>query len=146
MISGKSNDENQQRAPNEAFVNAVFKALDPTVYKSLSAHQITELSKAIGASSRSRHFIDFRPTIPYFFGSIYLVFLAGKDRRMSQRVTGEKRRNRLGNFIVGLLFLTLFVLIASGGLFWFAYLIKSAMGIDLFPDKHLPDVILELFG
>ncbi len=88
--------------------------------------------------SPKNHPIDVRGTIPLFFTKYYFVYLMGRDRREdTQRVEIERRytANMLGVAIVFIIIslpVIIFVFVAL-------YLMKSALGIDIFPHQHLSD-------
>ncbi|MBT1062770.1 3-phosphoshikimate 1-carboxyvinyltransferase [Bowmanella sp. Y26] len=104
-----------------------------TVADSFNDEQLNHLKLALGARSWGRHAVDVRTTLPVPFTRwrYYLVFLMGKNRReLSER---EKALSALASaallsaFIVFCVLLGLLVL----------YLIKSALGINLFDDFSL---------
>ncbi|MGL5163678.1 MAG: hypothetical protein ACRC8E_15640, partial [Plesiomonas shigelloides] len=76
----------------------------------------------------NRHVVDVRKTFGFSRWRYYVVFLLGRDRR-----TQVRREGRLSGFLR-----TLLVLLAIGVTFAAAvlvlYLIKSALGIDIFKD------------
>lgn len=93
---------------------------------SFSVHQIAALQGALG--SGAKHTIDFRPVVkvPLLPWSFYLVLLVGKNRReMSAREQLVAARTLFTLLICGITILALFGLLVL-------YLIKSALGIDIF--------------
>ena len=95
---------------------------------SFSAPQIAALQAALGGGIR--HTIDFRPVVkvPLLPWSFYLVLLVGKNRReMSAREQLLAARTLFTLLICGITILGLFGLLVL-------YLIKSALGIDIFED------------
>lgn len=101
------------------------------VANSFSEEQLIALNKAIGGKSWARHKIDLRGTISFWRSSYYFVILGGKNRRELSRL--EKQLGRLSvTFIV-----TLFLIGSALLGLLLLYLLKSAMGIDLFPGFSL---------
>lgn len=103
------------------------------VAQSFSQKQLMAIRQAtIGRSDRI-HNIDIRSTLalPFLPYRFYLVFLMGRDRReltAAERVmAGTALLFGLTVFVTGLLLLVFLV----------AYLVKSALGINLFEDTSL---------
>jgi hypothetical protein len=93
--------------------------------------QLSGLRLALGARSWGRHAVDVRGTILFWRWRYYYVFLLGRNRReLSRR---EKQLSLLlqAAFLAVLLFAS-----AMLGLL-VLYLVKSALGIDLFPGFSL---------
>lgn len=125
----------------DAYTASILARMDPAARASLNQDQEYALIEAIMARGGRRHLIDMRRTLPLYFASFYLVFQFGRDRRMGQRRVEYDRRLRAvlaGNimfFIFAISPIIVFVLIGL-------YFLKAALGIDVFPDFHLPS----LFG
>lgn len=98
------------------------------VRNSFSDDQITHLSKAMGDSRHVVHPVDIRWTFNFWRFNYYFVFLAGRDRRvLSRRQEKFFRTSELTALFSFLTFSTLMGLLIL-------YLVKSAMGIDIFPN------------
>lgn len=82
----------------------------------------------------TRHVVDYRVSVPtLFWGSWYVVLLAGRERRNASRLAAEGqtslgRRTALISLVLGLT-----LALAVFGALCLAYLAKSLAGIDLFP-------------
>ena len=99
-----------------------------TVQDSFTDEQLKNLKVAITATSWKKHAIDIRSSVSLFSYRYYYVLIAGRDQReMSRR---ELRVQRLIYFLFFCLFLIFSTLLGILVL----YLIKSAMGLDIFPD------------
>lgn len=103
------------------------------VAASFSEEQLTHLLTAVGSRSWGKHKIDFRGTfkLPFYRWRFYYVFLAGKNYRELSR----KEKN-LSIFITTVISTLFLIFSATLGLL-VLYLIKSALGIDLFPNFSL---------
>lgn len=123
----------------DAFTQHVMSRIDQNVFKTLNLVQLEAIRSAISANAPyKKHPIDIRITIPFFFMKFYLVVLIGKDRRLATR---DKEKSRIENtkalswlvsaYIGASLLIPLLILVL--------YLVKSALGIDIFPEKHLWD-------
>jgi len=128
---------------DEVFSN-LLKGMDKSVVESFSSKQLNAIKSAIDIRDWRTHSVDFRPTlaIPFIPWSFYIVFLFGLNRR--DLSTSEK-------FIAAAMFLLIvFVLgLTLFGLFFIIlYLLKSWLGIDIFPDSSLGlwDELKNLFG
>jgi hypothetical protein len=87
--------------------------------------------------------IKFEATFPFFFRRYYLVLWMGRDRRNSTVAAERARRGMVPLPIRTIFYLALlwFTLTCFGLLaFMCLYLLKSALGIDIFPSHHLKDV------
>jgi hypothetical protein len=88
--------------------------------------------------------VDVRIQIPLYWTHYYLIFLLGKDLRSDVQQILVNRRQRTSRaaqiaFVAVLTWLLIAGLIVSA--FMALYLIKSALGIDIFSDKHLSDFL-----
>lgn len=126
----------------DAYSASILARMDPHARATLSEAQEQAIVEALATrEGRSAHTIDIRRLLKFYFFSYYLVFQLGRDRRMDRRRTEYDRRENvslLGNvmfFIFAVFPLIVFVLIGL-------YFLKAALGIDIFPDFHLPS----LFG
>lgn len=110
-----------------------YRSLDEETISSLTEKQKQALEKAVlNITLTTRHRIDFRRSFPLFARRYYMVFLLGRDLRRRPREEVSSVR-RLG---VSLL-MVLAILIGLGSVFIALYLIKSALGIDIFQNYHL---------
>jgi hypothetical protein len=87
--------------------------------------------------------VDFRFTIDLIFSRFYLVLFVGKDRRKRKRQYLPEGIAKIGNAIAVTLLLLGANLVISGIILLFAYLFKSAVGIDFFPG-HISETVKEL--
>jgi hypothetical protein len=98
------------------------------VQDSFTEEQLSYLKIAISARSWGKHAIDVRSTLKFFSYRYYYVFVAGRNRReLSDR---ERRIGLLIQATILAIFLTFSVLLGILVL----YLLKSAAGIDIFPN------------
>jgi len=111
-------------------VKQFYHMLDKDVADSLDESQRNEIERTIDAMGLvTRHPLDVRKTIPWIGKRYYFVLLAGRDRRRAVRY----EKSRLLNFLLtatitlGIIAIIVLALLAL-------YLIKSALGIDVF--KH----------
>ena len=136
-----------EKIPNlDAFTDSVMRRIDRKVLASFTREQLRAIHEGISASRPlSKHPIDVRGIIPLFFTQYYFVLLMGKDRRLATRRIENIRREK--SALAGgalFLFFGMSPLILFGLLL--LYFMKSAMGIDLFPDKHLWDILRDMIN
>jgi len=98
------------------------------VQDSFTEEQLANFKIAVSARSWGKHAVDFRSTIKFFRYRYYYVFVAGRNLRELSRA--EKRLNLL----VQACFLTIFLSFCAALGVLVLYLVKSALGIDIFPN------------
>ena len=134
----------------DAYVEYTLSRLPRAVLNGLTDQQLSAIRTALGAQiESSRHSVDLRIRVPLFFRSYYVVLFMGRDRRRSVFNTERYRLEllpkglRRGIFVAAST-LVLCVLILC--LLTLIYLLKSAMGIDIFKNIHLYDLVpIDLF-
>lgn len=113
---------------NDPAVKSLLDRMPPEVAESFTEEQLAHLHSALGARSWKKHSVDIRSTlpIPFIRRRIYFVLLMGRNRR------DLTRREKQLSAITFALFIAAFI--GASTLFGILvlYLIKSALGIDLF--------------
>lgn len=114
-------------------IQNLLSRMPKNVADSFSDEQLMHLKTAVGARSWGKHKVDMRGTfpLPFFKSRIYYVFLMGRNHRELTR--SEKR---ISAFTLTI-FVTLFVMGSALFGLLVLYLIKSALGINLFADFSL---------
>ena len=123
----------------DALTHRTLSHIDKDVYASLTTEQITALRLAAQKGTElESHRVDARFSVPLYLKHIYFVLLMGRDRRKRARTNEFSRRIELKEQS---LFMTVYLILSATVpvIFISLYIIKSAMGIDIFPDKHLSD-------
>ena len=85
--------------------------------------------------------VDLRFDIDLVFSRFYIVLLVGKERRKGKRHYVTHGITKVGNFIAAVFLLIGLNLMVSLFIGLFFYLLKSAVGIDLFRQSHIIDQI-----
>ncbi|KKD34612.1 MAG: hypothetical protein WAN66_15645 [Limnoraphis robusta] len=126
----------QNRTP-EYYLNKI----QPHILSSFNSEQITAIQDILEEAipKHSPKIVDLRLTVDLILSRFYLVLLVGKERRRGQREYPVRGITRIGNLIAATLLLIAINLLISAFIFLFLYLIKSALGIDLFSGEHLSD-------
>ncbi|ATX96555.1 hypothetical protein RVV73_001486 [Citrobacter freundii] len=119
----------QNRPP---VIERFYTHLDETIAQGLTPEQKEGVENAILASTlASRHQIDIRRSFPFFSKRYYLVFLFGRDLRRQHRQESTLSRMLLTFLLlIAVLFVTCCILLTL-------YMIKSALGIDVFQNFHV---------
>jgi hypothetical protein len=114
-------------------INQLLNGMEKSVADSFTVEQRKALQKSITSQDWRQHKVDFRPTLalPFVPWSFYLVFLVGVNRR------GLLPAERFIAFTMLLFIIFLIGLITIGCAFILIYLLKSWLGIDLFPNESL---------
>jgi hypothetical protein len=122
-----------KQSDNNSKINQLLADMDKSVADSFTYKQRKALKKSISNQNWHKHNVDLRPTLalPFLPWSFYVVFLVGINKR--KFLPAER-------FIASTLFLlVIFIsgLIIIGCVFALIYLLKSWLGIDLFPNESL---------
>jgi hypothetical protein len=113
--------------------NDLLKKMDKSVLASFSPVQLKAIQNAINIRQWRKHSVDIRPTLalPFIPWNFYIVFLVGLNRR--QLSSNEKiMASAMFLFVFFIMGMTLF-----GFILIMLYLIKSWLGIDIFPNNSL---------
>lgn len=126
MARNKQPDKNSK-------LNQLLNDMDQPVVDSFTHKQRKALQKSIDSQGWRKHNVDLRPTlaIPFLPWSFYIVFLIGINKR------GLLPIERFMASMMFLLVIFIVGLIVIGCAFIFIYLLKSWLGIDLFPNESL---------
>ena len=109
-------------------VRSLLNRMPNAVQESFTEEQLAYLKVAIGARQWGKHAVDCRGVIKFFKYRYYFVVLAGRNRReLSEK---EKKIAEASQVIT----VSLFSFIVISMLLLVVYLVKSALGIDIFND------------
>ena len=124
-----------------------FQNIDTDIRNSLTTKQEWEIKKALNnALGRpTRKIVDVRFTIPLIFSRFFFVLFIGRDLRRQKRTYDLPGEVRTANIIFGSFILACMISFAAVTLFMLLYLLKSAMGINIFPNfslsKHIKQIL-----
>lgn len=109
-------------------LNSLLERMPPEVAQSFTEEQLSHLHSALGARSWKKHSLDIRSTFPIPFAKsrVYFVLLMGRNRRELTR------REKQISAITFALFVATFIGVSTLFGLLVLYLIKSALGINLF--------------
>jgi len=113
---------------DNSFNQGLEERVGSELFDSFSPEQLAALKAAFGSRQWNNHPVDFRGTFKVWRWRYYYVFLMGRNRRSL-----SPRERRLSALLQAT-FLAIFLLLCSALGILVLYLIKSAMGIDIFPN------------
>ncbi len=114
----------------EQSIKTIMERMPDEVANSFTDLQLIHLKTAIGSRQWGKHPIDCRGTLtfPFFRWHLYYVLLLGRNRRRL-----SQRERAISSFFSAFL-LSMFLLFCMLLGLLVLYLIKSAAGIDIFPN------------
>lgn len=109
------------------------------VLETLTTEQKNEIKSVLKRSLglKSDKLVDANITF-WFIRKMFMTVYLGFDKRKEPRPSERKRDVFVGIFIKVLIYGSLLTVVLTI-LFFSLYMIKSKIGIDIFPDKHLRD-------
>lgn len=110
----------------DPFITGLKERLPDDLRDSFSAEQLDALQVAFGARQWGRHSLDLRGTLKLWRWRYYFVLLAGRNKRDLSRAQQELS---LTAKAIGV---SVFLLVSLVLGLLFLYLLKSALGINLF--------------
>lgn len=113
---------------HDPFIKGLKERLPEDLKDSFTEEQLAALKVALGARQWGQHPLDLRGTFKLWRWRYYFVILAGRNRRDLSRT--ERNLSRIATAAS----LALFLLVCSALGILALYLIKSALGINIFPN------------
>lgn len=122
--------------------NYYLKQLDYDILASFNSEQLAVITQMLNQAipKPSPKIVDLRFVVDLIFSRFYIVLFVGKDKRKKKRQYKPSKIAVIGNIMAATILLIGFNFVLSALILLFAYLIKSAVGIDLFPG-HLSDTL-----
>ncbi|HEY9880287.1 MAG TPA: hypothetical protein V6D29_17660 [Leptolyngbyaceae cyanobacterium] len=119
-----------QRTPSD-YINQI----EPEIRAGLNNQQLQEFERILyhALPKPSPKIVDLRFGIDLILTRFFIVVMVGQDRRRQTRHYPITPLTQIGNVIAAVVLLVSLNLILSLTLFLSAYLVKSALGINLFP-------------
>ncbi len=118
--------------------------IEPEILASFTPKQLQAIADVIEQAipQPSPKIVDFRVTVDFIISRFYIVLFVGKDRRKQQRQDVTKG-GAIANAIAAIVILVGANLVISAFILLFAYLFKSAIGINFFP-AHISETVKQL--
>ena len=116
--------------------------IDANVRESFTPEQLTEVRTVVQAAmpQPAPKIVDLRVNIDLLISRFYIVLFVGKERRKNPRPGSASGFTAFANRIAAIILLVGLNLTISLFIFLVAYLIKSALGVNLFT-SHLSDYL-----
>ena len=112
-------------------LQGLFASMSPDEQALFSEAEVAALERALDKRQRKAHRVDLRGSVKFWRWHTYFVFLSGVDQRTPSRREQELARRGKALLLISVITVSmLFGLLAL-------YLIKSALGINLFPGFSL---------
>lgn len=111
---------------NDPAIRSLLERMPKNIQTTFTDEQLAHLKIAIGARQWGNHAVDCRGVVKLFKYRYYYVFLAGRNRR--ELSLKEQKIARFTQAIILSLVATFTILL----ILLVLYLIKSALGIDIF--------------
>jgi len=119
--------------------------IDPYILKSFNPEQLQAITNVLNQAipKPSPKIVDFKFIVDFVFSRFYIVLIVGKDIRKTQRQYEAHRITKIGNLIAAAILLLGINLVITALILLFAYLFKSAIGINLFPG-HIAETLKKI--
>lgn len=116
--------------------------LDPYILDSFNSEQLQAITSILNQAipKPSPKIVDLRFVVDLIFSRFYIVLFVGKDRRKRKRQYFQGKISKAGNLIAAAILLIGLNFLLSALILLFAYLIKSAVGINFFPG-HITETL-----
>ncbi len=111
-------------------IQKLLERMPAEVQQSFTEAQLSYLRVALGARQWGKHKLDLRGTLGLGSWRYYYVLVAGRNKR------SEYRQHKAG-LLVKTVFLSVLLILSTALGLLVLYLLKSALGIDLFADFSL---------
>lgn len=123
------------RPPRHRTPATYLEQMTPAVRASLDADQLAEVSRLLdlAIAKPTPKLVDLRFDIDLIVSRYFIVLFVGKDRRQTRRPHAVTPLTRIGNWVAAVTLLLSVNLAISATIILLAYLVKSALGIDLTP-------------
>ncbi|MEO0491606.1 MAG: hypothetical protein AAF215_32630 [Cyanobacteria bacterium P01_A01_bin.123] len=121
-----------------------LQTIRPEILNRFDEEQLNEVQRVLdqAISKPVPKIVDLRFVIDLIFSKFYVVLLLGKDRRRRPRAYKVPRRlTKISNFVTAVILLVNLNLFISSVVLVMAYLVKTAIGINLSDGFHMQDVI-----
>ena len=131
IAAQKKDDHSIGAIEKEPFIDAFLKKIPKDIAASFTPAQLLQIKLCFGTRTQARHCIDKRSVFGFWGWRYYVVFLFGRNRR--ELTYRERQINAAGRWFF----------LLSGGFTLFGlsaialYLLKSFLGIDIFPHFSL---------
>lgn len=119
--------------------------IEPYILESFTPKQIQAITDILNQAipKPAPKIVDLKFIVDLIFSRFYIVLLVGKDTRKKQRQYEPRGIAKVGNLVAVVILLLGTNLVISALILLFAYLFKSAVGIDFFPG-HISETLKKI--
>ena len=135
-------ERSQEKTEREQMVDEYIAQMNPQIRQSLDHQQSSELSRFLNRvlPLRGKHLVNLKFSF-WLIKNWYFVLQFGMDKRDTKRL----RKSGAAQTLLAIILNTIFVIILAALIFilvfYLLYLLKSTLGIDIFPNRHLSDIL-----
>jgi hypothetical protein len=135
-----SSSDYSSRSPNY-----YLKAIEPDILESFNSEQLQAITDILTQAipKPAPKIVDLKFRVDLIFSRFYIVLFVGKDLRKEQRQHEAYGISKIGNLAAVVILLLGTNLVISALILLFAYLFKSAIGIDFFPG-HISETLKKI--
>ena len=139
----RASKQNLQPERSPKTVDGILALLEPNVVRQLTPPQLQEVRRIvqIAIGKPASKIVDLNFAVDLLISRFYFRLLVGEDRR--QKTRQQKLGTRIGNWIAAVGLIVILNVVVSVSVLVFAYLLKSAVGINLMPG-HWRDWVVKL--
>jgi hypothetical protein len=142
----ENNRNSRQTEQSDRNFDYYLQTIDPEIRASFTQLQLDAIDLIVKkiAPKPAPKIVDLRFMVDLIFSRFYVVLFVGKERRQKQRYHLPSKFTKIANIVIVVTMLIGLNLLITGAICIFAYLIKSAAGIDFLPghvDQHLQKII-----
>lgn len=123
-------------AEPDPFLDHYFRRIDPDVAASFTDEQRRAIKVMFGARGVMRHAVDIRRSIGFGRQRFYMVLLAGRERRSSERLQSEGMVSRGLDGVMTVLA----VLVVALPVLVVLYVVKTVFGVDVVLGNGLHEI------
>jgi hypothetical protein len=141
-----SNKNSRQTIRFKQNFDNYLETIDPEIRASFTQVQLEAIDILVKeiTPKPAPKIVDLKFIVDLIFSKFYVVLFVGKERRQKQRYQLPSKFTKIANIFIVVTMLIGLNLLVTCAIFIFAYLIKSAAGIDFLPghvNQHLQKII-----
>lgn len=143
----EKNKNLRQTSKFDENLDLYLQKIDPGVRASFTQPQLYAIELLLRdiAPKPAPKIVDLRFIVDLIFSRFYVVLFVGKEKRQKQRYHLPSKFTKIANIVIVAIMLIGINLLITLAIFIFAYLIKSAVGIDFLPG-HVDQNVQKIIG
>lgn len=135
-------DISQEKTEREQMIEEYIAQMNPQIRQSFDHQQSSELSRFLNRvlPLRGKHLVNLKFSF-WLIKNWYFVLQFGVDKRDTKRLKKSGAAQTLLTIILNTIFIIILAVLIFVVVFYLLYLLKSTLGIDIFPNRHLSDIL-----